>query len=74
MFDEIGKKIKTVASVICAIGIISSLALALWLIFTGETAEKVIGIFVAGFGIFFSWFGTLTLYGYGEIIEKLTEI
>lgn len=88
MFNNIGGKIKTLAKVLCVIGIVLSI---IWGLITmsasaialsrGNDSEFVvvisaflIGIFVAVIGGLLSWIGSFCLYGFGELIDKATEI
>ena len=70
MFDDIGGKIKTVAKVVCWVGIIMSVITGIVLISTANT----VGILTIIVGSLGSWIGSFTLYGFGELIEKTTEI
>lgn len=73
MFSNVGEKIRRLATVICWAGIISSLlgAIAFWAI--GDILVLV-GFIVLIMGSLLSWVGSFILYGYGELIEKTTEI
>lgn len=76
MFENVGKKIKTFAKVICWIGIIGS---ALWgiiyILSEGLYLEDIIiaVIIIAG-GVLSSWISSLFIYGFGELIDKTTDI
>ena len=70
MFDNIGGKIKTVATAFTFIGIAVSLIAGL-VLFGFEKVGS--GILVILFGSLFSWLGSLTWYGFGEIIELMQE-
>ena len=88
MFNNIGGKIKTLAKVLCIIGIVLSIiwgliAMSLNAIalshgndneFVIVLAAFFIGIFVAAIGGLLSWIGSFCLYGFGELIDKATEI
>ena len=73
MYDNIGGKIKgfafvsffilTIASVISGIGIWSS-----------DDDYIMLGILVMVLGPFLSWMLSWLLYGFGELIDKVTEI
>ena len=70
MFDNIGGKIKMVATISAGIGIMISFVVGLVLF----GFEKVgAGILVILFGGLFSWLGSLTWYGFGEIIELMQD-
>ena len=75
MFDNIGGKIKNLATVICVIGIIASviLAIALW-----SQNDKYNPTVALGFGVLIggcvgSWVGSFFMYGFGELIEETTR-
>ena len=88
MFNNIGGKIKTLAKVLCIIGVVLSIIWGLITMSTsaialsrGNDSEFVIvisaffiGIFVAAIGGLSSWIGSFCLYGFGELIDKATEI
>ena len=74
MFNNIGKKIKTLAAVICWIGIIFSIIDFLVMLIYGAVEGE--GLFiglsfavlvVGGFG---SWIGSFFIYGFGQLIEN----
>ena len=76
MFSDIGKKIKTLATVICWIGISLSVIAMLVLIGIGVKARHGeitigIGIGVGLVGSLLSWIGSFFIYGYGELIDKM---
>ena len=70
MFDNIGEKIKTFAKVVCWIGIIVSFIFGVLLV----NSSGLIGILTIVVGSLASWIGSFSLYGFGELIEKATEI
>lgn len=63
MFDNIGGKIKVLAQVVCWLGIIIS-------VFLGLINFENGGIIVIILGSLFSWVGSFTLYGFGQLIEN----
>ena len=67
MYNNIGHKIKTLATVIAVIGMIASLLLGVILI---SKEEFVLGIIVAAIGCLLSWLSSFTLFGYGCLIEN----
>lgn len=76
MFENIGEKIKSLASIICWFGIVASIAVALFL-FASAPEDGVIVIFsmvILILGPLISWLSTCILYGYGELISKSCEI
>ena len=78
MYENIGGKIKTLAKVICWIGIVLSIVFGLILLIALSTDSPAIRIAVAipvtVLGAFLSWIGSFTLYGYGELIELTAKI
>ena len=81
MFNEIGKKIKTVAIVLFIIVAIGSIIAGGYLIFRpGEyydsikTPDYITGVIIILCGIISSLISSWILYGFGELIEKVTEI
>lgn len=68
MFNSIGDKIKTLAKVICWIGIITSVLVAF--IMLQEESTVLIGLLVLFFGPLFSWIGSFMTYGFGQLIEN----
>lgn len=83
LFDNIGGKIKKLATIICVIGLIASLiaAIGLWLqhdqynLLT-QTRNNTIwdGICVLFGGCVASWTGCFCLYGFGQLIEDTAAI
>ncbi|PKM38958.1 MAG: hypothetical protein CVV04_11555 [Firmicutes bacterium HGW-Firmicutes-9] len=78
MFNSIGTKIKVAAKVITWIGIIGSIIAGIIIISIGLYNENG-GLLGIGFGIllggsFISWISSWFIYGYGELIEKTSEI
>ena len=80
MFDNIGGKIKTVAKVICWLGIIASVIMGIIMIkqATGRyynNDEMVIaGIATIIGGSLLSWIGSFFTYGFGQLIENSESI
>lgn len=69
MFNDIGKKIKTLAELICWIGIILSIISGCALM-----GANGIGILVIILGVLGSWTGSFLLYGFGELVDNSTKI
>ena len=69
MYKDIGKKIKTLAELICWIGIIISLISGCALM-----GANGIGILVIILGALGSWTGSFLLYGFGELVDNSTKI
>ena len=75
MFENIGGKIKVLAQVVCWIGIVVSVIYGIKIIQTEYATEmKALGFAVAVLGSVLSWIGSFLLYGFGELIEKVTVI
>lgn len=70
MFDNIGGKIKTVASTLTVIGIVLSIFSGLIVLLDGS-AE---GLLLMIFGSLFSWLGSFLLYGFGQLIENSDKL
>ncbi len=86
MFENIGGKIKTLAQIICWLGIVFSVLVGICIIILGSlTSDTAIGSVFSGMSAFtsilyfllgplLSWVSSLFIYGFGELIEKVTEI
>ena len=74
MFDNIGAKIKTLAKVICWIGIIFSVIAGIAGIVNGTAQSVVAGITTIIVGCLMSWIGSFFAYGFGQLIENTDEI
>lgn len=79
MFNNIGRKIKTFAKVMCWIGIIASVVAGLVMIATSfssyaPAAGIAAGILTAVLGSLFSWVGSFMMVGFGELVENTAEI
>lgn len=87
MFDNIGGKIKMLAKVFCWVGIGLSVLVGLLMMIAGaasggsstEAAVGLVsgvfgGLMVIVIGSLSSWIGSFVLYGFGELIERTTEI
>ena len=69
MFDNIGGKIKTLAKVVCWIGIIACIITGIVLMATNDDLVLV-GILTAVVGSLLSWVGSFILYGFGQLVEN----
>ena len=69
MFDNIGSKIKTVAQVVCWIGIICSVISGIVMMATDEDLA-FLGFMIIVIGSLISWVSSFTLYGFGQLIEN----
>ena len=78
MFDNIGGKIKTLAEVVCALGIIASV-LAAFVVwgqgdYYGTDSTILLGVLIIGLGSLGSWLGGFFTYGFGQLIDSVEEI
>ena len=71
MFDNIGNKIKKLATFITTIGITASIIVALFIIMN-QSSLWVVAFLIAILGSLVSWLGSFLLYGYGELIDQAT--
>ena len=67
MFDNIGRKIKILATVVCLIGIIISVIGGI-IIMTEESL--LYGFLVAILGSLFCWIASFFAYGFGQLVEN----
>lgn len=76
MFENIGGKIKKLASTLTVIGILASILIGFIIIIMGSQSEEMgatfawIGILVMIFGSLMSWLSSFLLYGFGELVES----
>ena len=74
MFDNIGSKIKSVASAFAGIGIVLSIIFGFVMIVIGydewDVILMILGPSIIVFGSLFSWLASLALYGFGQLIEN----
>lgn len=73
MFNNIGHKIKYLAETVCYIGIACSVIGGIIMIATDDDLLYW-GILVAVIGSLVSWISTFLLYGFGELIVRVTSI
>ena len=71
MFDNIGSKIKSLAMILFILGVIASFVFAIYFFLI---EEGILGVCYLFLGPIVSYLSVLLLYGFGEIITKLTEI
>ena len=71
MFDNVGSKCKTLAKVVCWIGIIFAVIYGILLIANGNA---VVGIVTAVLYALVSWLGSLSLYAIGETAETVQTL
>lgn len=74
MFENVGKKLKTVAKVFCWIGIaifgFIGILVIIRGIFTLSAATFFIGVLYIILGFFISWIGSLSMYAFGQLVEN----
>lgn len=73
MFENIGKKIKSLANILCWVGIIAYVIAAIVMISTDEYLIGT-GFLLLIVGPLMSWVGSLFIYGFGELIDKTCDI
>lgn len=73
MYNNIGGKIKALARAGFLIGAIAAMALG-YLFITASERTVVPDLIVALGGTFIAWVSSWVLYGFGELIEKTSEI
>ena len=73
MFNNIGGKIKTLAKVICWIGIIASVIGGIATMAMDEDMI-IFGLLGMPVGALASWIGSFMLYGFGELVENSTVL
>lgn len=78
MFDDIGKKIKTLAKVVCVLGIIFSIIFGGRIMIRGFSSPGddlfFEGVLIIVIGCISSWLSVFVLYGLGELIDKTSSI
>ena len=79
MYNNIGKKIKSLARIIAYGGIFFSclIGVALSLGFLADdnfSGSSLIGIAIAFVGSFICWLSGFFTYGFGELVDQTTEI
>lgn len=70
MFDNVGSKIKGLASFFCWGGIIASVVGGIWLIGLLDEDLFWVGIIVLILGSVLSWISSFVLYGFGELVTN----
>ena len=81
LYKNVGDKLCKLASFFAIVGIVISCLTGISFIATamnfGRDAafpEFLVGLAIAGLGSFLSWFASLTMYGFGELINRTNEI
>ena len=70
MFDNIGSKIKTLAKVICWLGIIGFVIIGVALMVIDDGNFALLGFLLLFFGPLSAWIGSFMTYGFGQLIEN----
>jgi len=73
VFDNIGGKIKTLAQVVCCIGIVCSVFVGIVMAVNGEDLAFS-GFMIMVIGSLVSWVSSFTLYGFGQLIENTDQL
>lgn len=67
MFDNIGKKLKMLAQIICWVGIFASAITGI--VFMARVSFWI-GLLILVAGAVASWISSLGIYGFGELVEN----
>jgi len=76
MYENIAAKIKLLAKIVLGLGALIGLVFAI-LLFADVIVDEdlaFLGIIPLIFGPVFGWLSSLLVYGFGELIEKTTDI
>ncbi len=73
MYNNIGGKIKSLALIVCWLGILVSVIGGVTLMGMRDT-PILVGLIVVVLGSVFSWLGSLTTYGLGQLIENSDKL
>lgn len=75
MYDEIGKKIKMLAKVTLVISAVALILVVVYTLTTGFTTAGNFGFsLLAAVGAFLAWVSGFTLYGFGELVDRISNI
>ena len=74
MYNDIGGKIKTLAFALFIVSTILSVIFAIASILSEYIAFRIFGLIFLFVGPFLSYISSFTLYGYGELVEKTSNI
>ena len=69
-FENIGGKIKTLAVILTILGVAASIIFGFYML----SENAITGLLIALIGSLVSWISSFFMYGFGELIEKTTEI
>ena len=73
MFENIGKKIMTLAEVVTWLGIVGSIIYG-FVVMAQDEDLVIVGILTMILGSVGSWIGSFLLYGFGQLIENSEEL
>ena len=71
MFENIGKKIKSLVVIIARIEFALFIIIGLSIIFSGRV---LLGLLLGGIGCLFAWLSAFFVYAFGEMVDKLQDI
>lgn len=74
MFENIGKKIKSLTKFVCWVGIIASIVAAIGMMCSGDDVLIIIGVILLFVGPIMAWIGSFVMYGFGELVDRTTSI
>lgn len=74
MFSNIGGKIKGLAVIVCALGMLASVISAIVIWASGSSDSGLTGFAILMGGCLFSWVGSFFTYGFGELIERTARV
>lgn len=74
MYNDVGKQIKNLASIIAIIEAISSAITGIIVAFIDFDDMWWIGLIIIVGGLFVAWISNLILYAYGELVDKTSTI
>ena len=82
MYKNIGSKIRFLAVMLCVCGMIMSIFFGVFILMNAshlqsETLKingEIQGIAIVIFGCLLSWISSFFMYGYGELIDRVTSI
>lgn len=70
MFENVGSKIKGLASFFCWGGIIASVVGGIWTIALLDEDFILLGLLIITLGSLLSWVSSFVLYGFGELVSN----
>ncbi len=76
MYKNVGKQIKTIASILCYGGVALSIIIGLISLFQsdGDGPLAFVGLGIIVVGSLISWLGSIFTYGFGELIDTNCKI